>query len=99
MIRHMVVFRFKAGTGAATQDLILQELQRFPSRFPAMKRFGLGTNLSKRDQRFSHVMTVEFENRAELEAYLDSDEHEHFVATLFRPNVEERAIASYEADT
>ena len=40
-------------------------------------------------------MTMELERRAELEAYLDSAEHEHFVATVFRPAIEARAIASY----
>jgi hypothetical protein len=61
-----------------------------------MKRFGLGLNGSKRDQRFSHVMTIEFDSFAEPEAYLDSAEHEAFVEMQFRPNIEERAIASYE---
>ncbi len=62
-----------------------------------MKRFGLGRNVSERDQLFSHVMTIEFDTMAELKAYLNDDYHEMHVATRFRPLIEQRAIASYEA--
>jgi 2,3-dihydroxy-p-cumate/2,3-dihydroxybenzoate 3,4-dioxygenase len=96
VIRHIVLFRFKVETASATRDFVLNELRQFPSRFPAMQRFGLGENISKRDQGFSHVMSIEFERPADLEAYLNSAEHELFVETHFRPNIEERAIASYE---
>ena len=62
-----------------------------------MRRFGLGRNISKRDSTYPHVMTIEFDRQEDLEAYLDSSEHERFVATRFRPNIEGRAIASYES--
>ena len=96
MIRHMVLFSFKPGTADADRLSILAELAAFPRHFPAMRRFGLGENVSGRDQTFSHVMTMEFETRQQLETYLGSDRHEHFVATRFRPNVGNRHIASYE---
>jgi antibiotic biosynthesis monooxygenase (ABM) superfamily enzyme len=91
----MVLFSFKQGVTERTRDAVLDELKTFPSRFPVMQRFGLGKNISKRDQRFAYVMTIEFDNQEELEAYLDSAEHERFVTEQFRPNIEERAIASY----
>ena len=94
MIRHMVLFRFKPGAMAAERQAVLDGLARLPSHFPAMRCFGLGENISRRDATFPHVMTIEFEQQAELEAYLDSAEHEHFVATVFRPAIEARAIAS-----
>ena len=96
MIRHMVLFGFRPEVEQGDRDAILAELAGFPRHFPAMRRFGLGENVSKRDGTFSHVMTMEFETPRELEAYLDSDRHERFVATRFRPNVARRNIASYE---
>lgn len=95
MIRHMVLFRFKPEATDAERGAVLDGLARLPSHFPAMRRFGLGENISRRDATFPHVMTVEFEQQAALEAYLDSAEHERFVATVFRPAIEARAIASY----
>ena len=40
-----------------------------PIHFPAMKRFGLGVNVSERDQKYSHAMTMEFDTVDELKAY------------------------------
>jgi 2,3-dihydroxy-p-cumate/2,3-dihydroxybenzoate 3,4-dioxygenase len=96
MVRHTVLFRFKPSAAPAERTDVLQGLSELPGRFPAMRRFGLGENISKRDQSFTHVMTAEFDTREQLEAYLDSREHEVFVATRFRPSIEARAIASYE---
>ena len=67
-------------------------------RFPAMQRFRLGVNASERDQLFSHVMTMEFDTMAELKAYLNHESHEKHVVARFKPLVEQRAIASYEAN-
>ncbi len=97
MIRHMVLFRFKPDISDAEQTELLNEKRELPSRYPAMKRFGLAGNASERDQLFSHVMTMEFESMAELKAYLNDGYHEMHVATRFKPLIEQRAIASYEA--
>lgn len=92
----MVLFRFGARASEAEAREVLDELAALPSRFPTMRRFGLGQNISKRDQTYTHAMTVEFDDQTELERYLDSAEHEHFVRTRFRPSVEDRAIVSYQ---
>ena len=97
MIKHMVLFRFRPDVDDALRDEIIRDLRAFPSRFPAMKRFSLGENISKRDRTLSHAMTIEFDTIAELEAYLDSPEHEAFVAARFRPHVEQRFIVSMQA--
>ena len=96
MIKHMVVFRFKPDTPADVQAELLQSMGELPKYFPAMKRFGLGVNVSERDQKYSHAMTMEFDTIEELKAYLNSDYHEGSTATRFRPVVQERAIVSYE---
>lgn len=92
----MVLFRFGARTSEEEARAVLDELAALPTRFPAMRRFGLGPNISTRDQTYSHAMTVEFDDQTELERYLDSEQHEHFVRTRFRPSVEDRAIVSYQ---
>ncbi len=96
MIRHMVLFRFRADATSQDRQSVLADMGRLSSLFPAMRRFGLGENVSQRDQTFSHVMTMEFDDREQLESYLGSSVHEDFVANHFRPNIEQRAIASYE---
>jgi catechol 2,3-dioxygenase-like lactoylglutathione lyase family enzyme len=96
MIRHTVAFRFRPDVPAERVADLLAELDRFPSEYPAMRRWSSGTNRSTRDDRFTHAFSVEFETEAELAAYLSSDRHETFVREVWRPVVEERAIVSYE---
>lgn len=92
----MLMFRLKTGADPAACEAMLSELAAFPARYPAMRNFALGANSSKRDDRFSHAMTIEFETWSDLDAYLSGADHERFVAQTFRPLVDERAIASID---
>lgn len=94
MIKHMVAFRFKPGVTEADRTRLLAELNDFPRRFQTMKRWSLGTNISRRDDTFTHGFTVEFDTEDELVAYLGSEAHERFVTEHFRPLIEQRAIVS-----
>lgn len=92
----MLLFRMKPDADPVSSETMLSELASFPSRFPAMRNFALGRNASKRDDRFTYAMTIEFDTWADLDSYLSSAEHERFVTEKFRPLIEERAIASIE---
>ena len=96
MVKHMVVFLFKHDTPVQVQAELLKSMAELPLHFPAMKRFGLGENISERDQKYSHAMTMEFDTVDELKAYLNSEYHEGSTATQFKPVIQERAIVSYE---
>lgn len=96
MIRHVVAFRFRQEVPEGDRQSLIDDLNRFPSRYPAMRRWALGPNRSRRDTTFSHAFSVEFDSEAELVAYLDSDAHERFVRERFRPLIEARAIISFE---
>lgn len=96
MIRHIVVFEFKEGASAEERAELLAEIRELPSRYPTMRRFASGENISQRDSAFSHAFSVEFDDEADLIAYLNSDTHEEFVIERFRPRVESRAIVSFE---
>ena len=96
VIRHMLMFRFKAEVAQQDRERMLAELAQFPNRFPAMRNFALGCNESKRDDSFTHAMTIEFESWHELDSYLSSPEHESFVAERFRPLIAQRVIATFD---
>jgi hypothetical protein len=61
MIKHMVAFRFKPDVTEDEQASMIAELNDFPNRFSAMKRWSLGRNSSRRDDTFTHGFTVEFD--------------------------------------
>lgn len=96
MIRHMLMFRMRPDADPVSCGAMLSELATFPSRFPAMRNFALGRNASRRDDRFTYAMTIEFDSWGDLDSYLSSAEHERFVTEKFRPLIDERAIASID---
>jgi 2,3-dihydroxy-p-cumate/2,3-dihydroxybenzoate 3,4-dioxygenase len=96
MIKHIVAFRFKNDVPRSLREEIISELNQFPQRFPAMRRWTMGANISRRDDRFSHAFVVEFDSEQELTDYLDTAEHEEFLVNRFRPYIEERMIVTYE---
>jgi len=98
MIRHVVLFEFRKDVSSEEIERVLASLREFPSRYPAMRRFHVGKNISRRDRTFSYAMTVEFESVEDLETYLGSEHHERFIDALFRPNIERRAIATVECE-
>ena len=96
MIRHVVAFRFRDEVDAGARQAMVDELNSFPSQFPAMQRWALGENISQRDDTFTHAFIVEFDTEDELLAYLNSERHERFVQERFRPQIAGRAIVSFE---
>ncbi len=96
MIRHTLMFRFADEVPEGTRRSILAELETFPERYPAMRHWSMGENLSSRDQTYTHAMSVEFPDEQELLAYLTSESHETFVREKWRPVIADQAIVAYE---
>lgn len=96
MIRHMLVFRFKDDVPAETVESILAELDTFPQKYPAMRNWASGRNISTRDTSMTHGFTVEFETEQDLLDYLGSESHERFVRERWRPVIERQAIVTFE---
>lgn len=96
MIQHIVMFSFRADATPQARTELLAEYPGFPKRFPAMRNFTIGPNISERDKTFEYAFTVQFDNETDLKSYLNSEEHERHVVERFRPLIERRAIVSYE---
>ena len=90
------MFELRRDLTAEKAEAVLAGLKDFPNKFPAMRRFYLGRNISSRDRTFSYAMSVEFDSLEDLESYLASEYHKHFVDVWFQPNVERRAIATLD---
>lgn len=97
MIRHTLSFRFADEVDVQLRDETLAALREFPGLYPSMRGFVLGENISNRDSRFSHTMTVDFDTEDDLLAYLGSDSHEAFVRERWRPVIDQQAITSIHA--
>ena len=97
MIKHTVMFRFRKDAPEDKKKQLLDEYMQFPRKFPSMRNFAFGENISERDQTYEYAFSVEFETEEALKEYLASDAHEEHVVERFRPIVEQRSIASFKA--
>jgi len=95
-IKHMLLWRFLPEVSQATKTALIDELNALPSHFPQMHNWTLGTNISERDDTFTHAFVVEFDSADELNAYLHSALHEEFVSERWRQHIAQRAIVSFE---
>src|SRR5437762_2188826 len=78
MIRHILLFEPRKDVAPEKVEELLTGLREFPKRFPEIRRFYLGRNISRRDTTFSYAMSMEFESIKDLEGYLGSEYHDHF---------------------
>jgi hypothetical protein len=95
MIKHVLLFRFREDVPEQTRAGVLAELRTFPDRYPAMRNWASGPNVSTRDSSMTHGFVVEFDTEQDLLDYLHSGSHEEFVRERWRPVIERQIIASF----
>jgi hypothetical protein len=99
MIRHILLFSFQDTANEDARTALLEALAGFPALFPKMRKFQIGANVSDRDRTFEYAMTLEFDQKRDLDDYLLSEYHEQFVVSQFRPLIKQRAIATIEVES
>lgn len=95
MVKHTLLFRFRDDVPEETVTAVLAELASFPDRYPAMRNFACGRNVSTRDRTMTHGFVVEFASERDLLDYLHSGSHEEFVRERWRPVIDRQAIVSF----
>jgi hypothetical protein len=98
LLRHVVLFRFKAD---ATPDQIRKVEQGFaalPGRIREIQDFEWGTNNSPEglDRGYTHCFLLTFKTEADRQTYLDHPEHRKFVEVLL-PVLDEPHVLDYWA--
>jgi quinol monooxygenase YgiN len=96
MIKHIVLFKYKADSTPAQQKAMVDGLEALPGLIPEIKRFDLVPTVHGRPARFYHVALIsEFESVAALDAYIANEHHQRVVA-LIEAACESRAAFDYE---
>jgi hypothetical protein len=80
MVRHVVVFKYKAGTSAVQIRQVTDAFRALMGRIPGIIAFEAGVNDSPegKDLGFTHVYLMTFESAAARDAYLPHPEHARF---------------------
>lgn len=98
VLRHVVMFCFKAGTGKQTIREIEASFAGLPEKIGEIRDFEWGTDVSVEDKSdgFSHCFLVSFGSEKDRDTYLPHPAHQEFVA-LVRPHAEKSLVLDYWA--
>ena len=79
-VRHVVVFKYKAGTTDAQIRQVTDAFRALKDKIPGIVSFEHGVNHSPENlnQGFTHVYLLTFTNAAARDAYLPHPEHRKF---------------------
>ncbi|MEZ4863112.1 MAG: Dabb family protein [Caldilineaceae bacterium] len=99
-LRHVVLFRFKAGTTPEQVQQIEDAFRALPGKIDAIQDFEWGTDVSVEGKAdgFTHCFFVTFQSAAGRDAYLPHPDHRAFGAIL-RPHLEKVLVLDYWART
>ena len=84
MIRHIVMFKLKdfpgeAGKMTAAQEVI-KRLDELPLKIEVIRKYEAGIDIRKLLWSFDLVLTMDFDNLADLDAYTIHPAHQEFIA-------------------
>ena len=84
MLRHVVLFKFKAGTSAEEIKKVEATFRALPSKIKEIKGFEFGINNSPEthDQGFTHCYLLTFSSEADRAIYLPHPDHQAFGKVL-----------------
>jgi hypothetical protein len=88
-VRHIVVFKFKKDAAQEQIRRVTDAFRGLKEKIPGIVSFEQGANISpeKKDQGFSHVYLLTFEDVKARDAYLPHPEHRRFGELLGRLGV------------
>ena len=98
MLRHVVLFKWKADTPPDVIREIEETFSALPSSIPQVAEYEWGTDVSVQgfSQGFSHCFVISFASEEDRDAYLPHPDHAAFIA-LSRPHVDKLLTLDYYA--
>ena len=98
MLRHVVLFQFKASSSEADVQRVVDAFRTLPTKIPQIADFEYGVNNSPEglDGGLTHCFLVTFKSEADRDAYLPHPAHTAFVEVL-KPHLEKATVVDYWA--
>ncbi|MEI9945033.1 MAG: Dabb family protein [Chitinophagaceae bacterium] len=99
MLRHVVLFQFKASATSEQIKTVEDAFKELPSKIKEIKDYEWGTNNSPEqlNQGLTHCFFLSFESEKDRDAYLPHPAHKAFGA-LLRPYLEKAVVVDYWAN-
>lgn len=96
MIRHTVVFRWKAEATADQRQRVSTELSRLPPLVPTLRAYDFGSDLGVNEGSYDFAVSALFDDMAGYLAYRDNPEHRAMIRDHILPITDTRAAVQYE---
>lgn len=80
MLKHVVLFKFKAETTAADSDQLATGLGALPERIAEIREFVFGRDVVRSERSYDFGLVSSFDDRAALDAYAIHPDHQLVVA-------------------
>jgi hypothetical protein len=93
MIRHVVLFRFRAGLSVDLRAGFDEAAHGLAGDIPAVSALLGGPSLGLQAGGFDYTLMLDFSDRAAFDAYKSHPAHARFIADHVRPCVEESVRA------
>src|SRR5687768_50859 len=96
VLRHVVFFKFKAGTSEEQLKTITDAFAALPKKIEAIREFEWGTDVGVEglSKGFTHCFFVTFADAAGRDAYLPHPAHKEFV-DLVKPHLDDVCVVDY----
>ncbi|MCC6796732.1 MAG: Dabb family protein [Candidatus Hydrogenedentes bacterium] len=96
VFRHVVLFKFKAGTSDADIEKVRTAFHNLKNGIPTVRNIESGRDVSTEglQQGFTHCFIVTFENAAGRDTYLKHPIHDEFVK-LAGPHLEQALVVDF----
>jgi hypothetical protein len=97
MLRHVVLFKFKAEAGPGQVTEIEASFRALVKEIKEIRDFEWGTNNSPEDlaQGFTHCFVLSFESGMDRDYYLPHPAHQAFIKNL-KPILDKALVIDYE---
>jgi len=98
MLRHVVLFRWRAETTPAQLEALGRALVALPGQVPQIRAYRFGADAKLVEGNFDFAIVADFDDVAAWRAYAAHPAHQKLVTESIRPLTAERAALQYRVD-
>lgn len=96
MIEHLVFLKLKPHVSNDAELKIIEGLKKLPETIKEIKELSVGKNFSSRNKGFQIGLRVFFENKINLEKYIEHPDHVSVLNEFIKPVLEDIIVVDYE---
>ncbi|TDE34268.1 Dabb family protein [Nonomuraea mesophila] len=96
MIRHIVLFTWKADATDEQRAAVTAELGRLPGLIPQLRSFTVGGDAGINQGNHDYAVVADFDDVDDYVVYRDHPEHQAIIAERIRPILASRAAVQLE---